>query len=63
MCETGKDERVMDWTWFHQLVLCIPELCVWNIQLEDGLVCCFLIIFFRFHLRQFTLLTIFSSLY
>ena len=19
MCETGKDERVMDWTWFHQL--------------------------------------------
>ena len=44
-------------------VLCIPELCVWNIQLEDGLVCCFLIIFFRFHLRQFTLLTIFSSLY
>ena len=44
-------------------VLCIPEFCVWNIQLKDGLVCCCLIIFFRFHLRQFTLLTIFSSLY
>ena len=37
-------------------VLCIPEFCVWNIQLEDGLVCFYLTIFFgtlTFHSQHF----------